>query len=740
MEAASTAVGEVVQPQVAGYPALKAWAERLVFSFLLLLFVFRGFLPAWGHIDSDFANYYLAARIYREGYPVERVYEWTWFQRQKDHLGLDRPLVGFAQSTLPSLLVVAPLSSMRPLTANRWWLVVNLGLLALTGFVLKKMTSLPVRRVGALIFLAVSPLHSNFQLGQVHLIMLLLLALAAWLDFGDRYFLCGVALGAAVALKIYPVLFLLLFVVKKQWRAAAGLLFGILGAVLVSVSLFGTVACRIYFREILPWGLRGEIIDSYATEWDSLNALLRRLFVLEPELNPHPVAHLPHLYAFLYSFLYALILVAFLWAIADADAGPSRKKLEWASYCFLLLLLSSEPFPYHFVVLILTAVLAVDYLMKRGRLRWAAVFIVVYALVCTPYNRLYGASPIGWASLLFFPRLFWMLMLAGPLFWLLISDSGKTLRECVRSRSLALAGVVFVAVFAIGFVLEVRHLAGQFDNYRTRVATTFGSATALDPIATDAGIFYGGLLPRFDTKGDAYSVYWLRASSIISFAGGGDWFHPAATPDGRTTWAEVASTNSRVVRFEAAENASRGIAVVTEVDDGEQPAVSADGRWLAYIREVRGRGSLWIRPVDGLESEGKSSSEREIAGPQYDVREDTFSPAGQVFFSSWQTKQYRLFSVDLRSGVIAELTSVGCSARYPAFSPDGQWIAFGCEKGGVWQLTSMNLLTGEKRQLTTADCNSVTPAWTRDSRSLIYATDCGRGLGIMALSKIEVVH
>lgn len=740
MEAAFTTVGEIVQPHVAHHPGLKVWAERLLFAFLFLLFVFRAFLPAWRHIDSDFTNYYLAARIYREGYPVERVYEWTWFQRQKDHLGLDRPLVGFAQSALPSVLFVAPLSFMAPLTANRWWLVVNLALLPLTGLVLKKMTSMPLRRVGALMFLAVSPLQSNFLLGQAHLIMLLLLAVAAWLYFDQRHFLSGFVLASAVVLKAYPILFLLFFIVKKQWRAAAGVLCGTLGAVLVSLRLFGTAACRIYILEILPWGLRGEIIDPYATEWDSLNALLRRLFVLEPELNPHPVAHLPNLYAFLYSFVCALILIAFLWAIADAGVDPSRKKLEWASFCLLLLLLSSEPFTYHFVVLILTAVLAVDYLTNRGKLAWATVFVVVYVLVCAPYNRLYGASPTGWVSLLYFPRLFWMLLLAGTLLWVLISDSGKTLRERVRSRALAHAGIAFVSLFAIGFVLEVRHLAGQFDNYRTRVTMTFGSATALDPIATDAGIFYGGLLPRFDAQGDAYSVYRLQVSSITPFGGGGDWFHPAATPDGGRTWAEVASTNSRVVRFEATEKASKGAAIVTEVDEGEQPTVSADGHWLAYIREVRGRGSLWIRRVDGLESEVKPGGEREIAGQQYDVREVAFSPEDQVVFSSWQTKQYRLFSIDLRTSLIAALTSVGCSARYPAFSPDGQWIAFSCERRGVWQLTAMNLRREEKHQLTTADCNSVTPAWTRDSRSLIYATDCGRGLGIMALSKIEVVR
>jgi hypothetical protein len=740
-EASSTTLSEAIQPPLVAYPTLKVWAERILLAFLLLLFVVRGFIPAWRHLDSDFANYYLVARLYREGYPVERVYEWTWFQRQKDHFGIDRPLVGFAPSTPTSALLVVPLASMPPLVANRWWLAINLALLSLTGVFLKRITSLPWRRIGVLVFLAIAPLHMNFLTGQVHLVMLLLVAVAAWLYFADRVFLCGIALGAAAALKIYPALFLLFFLVKKQWRAAAGLLCGMLGAVLVSAGLFGVAACRIYFREILPWGLRGEITDPFDTGWDSLNALLRRLLLFEPELNPAPVAHLPHLFAILHSLLHTLILTAFLWAIVSLDGSQSRRKLEWASYCFLLLLLSSEPLPYHFLILILTAVLVVDCLIAGKKPAWAAAIVIVYALICVPYDRLYRAIPTGWASVFFFPRLFWMLVLAGMLLWLLLSESGQTLSERVRSRSFAQAALIFAALFATSLVLNVRHMKGQFDNNRARVTTSIGSAIAIDPVVTDDAIFYGALLPRFREANDMYAVHRLHAGQITAFGGGGDWFHPAATADGLRSWAEVASaSSSRIVRFEASADATGDEAVVTEAADAQQPAVSPDAKWLAYIREVRGRGSLWVRPLGGTQGESSSAPERELAGPEYDVREFGFSPDAQVFFSSWQTRQYRLYSVDSQSGAIAELTSARCSARYPALSPDGRWIAFSCERDGVWQLVAMNLRTAEQRQLTSADCNSITPAWTRDSKSLIYAADCGRALGVTALSKIDVVR
>ena len=741
MQAVDTLVCPIESPRAHRSGVWKVWAERALLALLLFLFVARAFIPAWGRLDSDFANYYLAAKLYREGYPVERVYEWTWFQRQKDHAGIEQPLVGFIPSTLTSALTILPLSSLSPLQANRAWLVVSFGLLLGVAALLKAITALTWRRIGVLTFLAVAPLHKNFLLGQVHMVMLLLLALAAWLYFKEWHLLSGIALAAGAAMKIYPAFFLLFFLVKKQWRAAAGLACGMAGAVLISVRLFGVNASRAYFREILPWGIRGEIIDPYTTGWDSINALLRRLFMFEPELNPAPVAHLPALYAILQPLLHAGILVAFLWAMASRSTGLSRRKLEWAIYCFLVLLLSSEPLPYHFVILILTAVLVVDYLTARGQSGWAAVVVVLYAFTCAPYDRLYRANPHGWVSLSFFPRLVSMILMAGSFLWMLVANSEESFGKRVRSPSVAWAGMAFVVLTTAGCLSNLRHLSRQFDNYASRITTSVGSAIALNPVITGDSVWFGALIPQFTSSRDAYFIHRLRAGSITAYGGDGDWFHPATTIDGSVSWAEVASENtSRVVRFDSSGASTSSRTVTTEVQDAEEPVVSAHGELLAYIREVRGRGSLWLHSLAHEERVPQSTDDRQLAGPQFDVREVAFSPDDEIVFSSWQPDRYRLYTVDLQSGTVVEFTSVVCSARYPAISPDGTRMAFSCERGGVWQLMSLNRATLEQHQLTDAECNSITPAWTSDSKSLIYASDCGRALGITALSKLDVVR
>jgi Glycosyltransferase family 87/WD40-like Beta Propeller Repeat len=706
------------------------WTERTVLLLLILVFVVTGFIPAWRHLNSDFPNYYLIARLYRKGYPLERVYEWTWLQRQKDHEGIDQPLVSFIPSTLPSALIVLPWSSLPPLHAKRWWLLVNLAFLLLIGLLLATLTKLHPMRIALLLFLATVPLRNSFLFGQMHILVLLLLTLAACLYFRDRFFLSGLVLAVAASVKIYPALFLFFFVFKKQWRAVIGLTVGVLGAGMLSLYLFGTDACRLYVSEVLPRGLRGETIDPYSTAWNSLGALLRRLFVAEPELNPAPVVHAPSLYAFLYALISGLIFVAFMWAIGSKPARNDRRKLEWATYLFLLFLLSSQPGSYHFVALILTAVLVVDYLLARRQTFRVAAVVVLYALICGPLIQLHSIQAKGWSNLLFFPRLTLMLLLGGVLLWILVDLSPGSLASRFNRKTSMLASSALIALVVVGFISNTRHLSGQFDNYKTRLATTPDSLFASDPAVTSRAVLFTAMVK------EGYEVRRLSTGSVKNLSdAGGDWFHPAAGQQADQAWAEQSLLgSSRIVRFSPWDSPRSSTTFMPGTENAEQPSVSPDGKLLAFVREENGRNGLWVRQM-GTAGSLQVIGEREIAGPEYDVREMNFFPDHRLVFSSESKGRFALYVVD-PSGSMEVMKVPGCSARYPAISPDGQWMAFSCEEHGSWQLHVMNLQTKQDLHLTNSACNSTNAAWRSDSRKLVYATDCGRGLGLTALAEL----
>ncbi len=725
-----------------------AWAEHLLLLVLIVAFAFKGIVPAWRHLNSDFPNYYLVARLYRAGYPLERVYDWTWLQRQKDHQGIDRGLVSFIPSTLLSALAVAPWSSLPPLEAKHQWLILNLVLLLLTAVLLVRITNLGWERVALLMFLAFIPLRENFLLGQMHVLVLFLLTLAAWLFFRDSGFLSGISLAMAAALKIFPGLFLIYFAWKRQWRAAIGLAVGLSGTALISIYLFGTDACLLYVRRVLPAGLRGETIDPYNPFWNSWTALVRRLFIAEPELNPIPVAHLPWMYALLQPLIHALIFVAFMWAISFKKSDKERTKLEWASFVFLLLFLSSQPGSYHFVALVLTGALSIDYLLAHNRTTQAAIAVTIYALIGAPMIRFPWATPAGWQNLLFFPRLALMCAFGVVLLWTLIPKLRQLQSIRLNFRSAFIPVAVVIVITALGFLSTQKHLRGQFENYSARIATMPGNLLASAPVLSSAGIVFTAMTPtRYTIRGEVSGM-------PVHFAeDGSDWFHATASPATNSLWAEQSTHNgSRVVRLNV-DPAGQAVIVATEAEDAQEPTVSPDAQFVAFLRPVKGRNSLWVRRI-GVPSPAPepihTEEAHEVASEDYDVHEATFLPDHRLIFSSKRSQRFALY-IATPSGAAAnivgnvvenneELKKPTCSARYPAISPNGKWLAFSCEEGGATQIHVTDLNGNQDLQLTSGDCNSISPAWTLDSKRLVYATDCGRGLGLTALAQVTVFH
>lgn len=715
-----------------------AWVQHFLLIALIAAFAVKGLIPSWRHLNSDFPNYYLVARLYRAGYPLERVYDWTWLQRQKDHQGIDQRLVSFIPSTLPSALAVAPWSSLPPLEAKHRWLILNLAVLLLTGVLLARMTKLGRERVALLIFLAFIPLRNNFLFGQMHVVVLFLLTAAAWLYFLDFEFLSGIGLAAAAALKIYPGLFLIYFVWKRRWRAVLGLTVGLICVAAISLYLFGSDACLLYMRQVLPAGLRGETLDPYNPAWNSWTALLRRLFIAEPELNPVPVAHVPWLYALLQPLIHAFIFVAFMWTMGSKTRDSAGTKIEWAAFLFLLMFLSSQPGSYHFVALILTAALAVDYLLAHQHTTQAGIAVAIYALICAPLIRFSWAVPERWQNLLFFSRLTWMSVFGMLLLWILLPRSRQLARARFNFKSALVAACVLTVMSAAGFIATRRHLRGQFENYNARITATPAGLLATEPVIASNEILFTTMTPT------GYAIRRLQDGEPASTPGkSGDEFHATASDDGSVILAEESTqNNSRIVRL-SLHAIGQGGALPTEVAmDAQEPVLSRDGQLLAFLRSIKGRNSLWIQRIDARATASElpeAAAPHEIVGEDYDVHEASFLPDHRLIFSSERNGYFALYTAR-QSGKteIEELGKPNCSARYPAISPDGRWLAFSCEEGGAWQIHLADLNGNNELRLTSGDCNSVGEAWTADSKRLIYATDCGRGLGLTALAQFTV--
>lgn len=121
---------------------LRSAVEAGLLLLLLAVFLWKGLIPGWKLLNTDFPNYYVTARLIREHYGLDRIYEWIWFQRAADHFGVGHQLVGFLGLTPFSAFPIIPFSSLPVLEAKRFWIVCNVVLLAAAVELLKRQTGM----------------------------------------------------------------------------------------------------------------------------------------------------------------------------------------------------------------------------------------------------------------------------------------------------------------------------------------------------------------------------------------------------------------------------------------------------------------------------------------------------------------------------------------------------------------------------------------------------------------------
>jgi hypothetical protein len=696
---------------------LRRWISAAEWLVLLAAVAFIGgrALPsAWQRLDTDFPNYYITARLWREGYNTQRLYEWIWFQRQKDRMGIqrsDQPVVGFLPDTPFSALVLWPDTFWQALTAKRIWIVVNLPLIVATAVLLRSLTKLSWRRI-ALVIALNYPLLRNLQYGQYYLLLLFLVTFALWLYLKEWRFGSGLLLGIACGLKIFPGFFLLYFVRKRDGRAAFGLLAGAAGTLALSIWAFGLQLHRTYFTQVLPWALRGDAANPYNLGESSLSSLLHKLFIFEPSWNPHPVVHAPALVAVLHPLLQISVLALAIFLVEPRVRNRQRLPLESSAFLVGLLAISTLPASYHLTLLILPAAVFTGYFLDKRDYRSLALLVILYLAACFPAwpRRITD----GWWALAQAPRLYFVLLFCVLCYITLLPPSSDIEQ---RKSDVPIWAVALAFALVFNIVSTLRYQRGLYDGYGLRVATPADVFLAGEPIARgkDVGFIAMGL--------NGYAAGTVEGSRAHLDYTASDQLSQAW--DGQATWIEEAGLESRIVRRNGGFGTSQA-----EIENAEFPVISPDGKWLAYLRSVKGNYTLWSRALCC------AGSDIALTSSEFNVHEMTFLPGGALVFAATKDgKQPALYQVSNRDIHPTDMLN----ARYPAASPDGRWLAYSQVQGGFWNLWLRDMRTGATRRLTKAECNDVSPAWQADSKTLLYATDCGRSLWLTALNRQRVI-
>lgn len=538
---------------------------RLAVLVTLLILLGTAFRTGWMRVETDFPNYDTAARLAVQHKPLRNYYDWTWFVREMNYAGYGRTIGTYAAQTPLTMLPMMGSTRFAPQAAKRVWLIFNLGFLWASVWLLSRVTRFRVGTIWLLAFCGYVSLLTNFRYGQYYIFLLFLLTLAFYFLERRNYLLGGFLTGIAFGLKLYGGPFLLYFAAKRQWKALLGMIIACVILLGVALALFGPADVHYYATQILPRSLEGGSIDPYNPGTPTLPTMLRRAFVGEAELNPHPLWNAPWLFFFLRTFT-SLIIVAFLFLGTSTRRSSERRDFAW--FVIAVVLLSTSTASYTFIILLLPLVV----LLEESGPRDSIFLVTTYILLTLPLHPIW-----------LFPKV-----------WILI---GLFIFAGYRScqgmpRRIVVAAVIATALIA--FMDAKRHMASyakEPERHFARVAPQRGAIFSSFPVVSRAGIFYQSM------ENDRYVLRWLHDNRNEELLFEGQALHPRLAADGTAIYFElVENGRSSMMEFDPATGKAtpREMPVPADFPDA---VTSPDGKWMAFTDTRHGPMQVWVREL-----------------------------------------------------------------------------------------------------------------------------------------------
>lgn len=374
------------------------WISIALLIILSLFHIRYGIIPAWLNINSDFPNYYTSSRLLLEGNDLTNIYNDKWFQQQIYNYGI-LEAGKFSPFPPPTVFVMIPEALLNPISAKRVFLLLNLFVLLITGYLIKKISDFGYIGSFNIILLSGAGLVNNFLLGQFYLVLLLLI-LFGYINFIKKNELpAGFFWGIGAAVKYFPLIFTPILIFKKKWKTLGSLFTTFLLINIIALFIFGTGVYVQFFNEVFLSHLNGELSSQskYSVQFQSWNSLLRNIFAYDRVENSSPLINSIFLFNFFRIILYLLFPFASLLVIYRLRNHKDFIPASITILSILVFVLSPASASYHILLLVLPVVLLLNLSLEKNPY-YSLIFISLFILIgFSPFllNRINELSPPG---------------------------------------------------------------------------------------------------------------------------------------------------------------------------------------------------------------------------------------------------------------------------------------------------------------------------------------------------------
>lgn len=251
---------------------------------LFLLCVFY-VLKATTFPVHDFANYYFGAQFLADGNFNGSIYFPYVFNKAIADIGVQNIFVSYAPNTPFLAVFFLPFTLISVAKAKIIFNIISSSLLIFSCFKLFNFYKINRKFLLLIPLLFFVPIKNNLLFGQVYFLLFFLLSESLLAYEKQQFKKTGFFLSLAILLKVFPILFILLFIFKRQFKPLAytfGICIFLFG---ISILLTGFDVWIFFFKSVLPKASNGEIATAFVDNYQSLFMFLKKLLLFNSNEN-----------------------------------------------------------------------------------------------------------------------------------------------------------------------------------------------------------------------------------------------------------------------------------------------------------------------------------------------------------------------------------------------------------------------------------------------------------------------